>query len=386
MTALINNTTVAGALDGLTINNSNADLNNYLKQHDEGWFAYSIPAAENTRSMCCFNKGKQAVCDLSKNQHDYGSSNDNKLTENINIFVNLKQGQVRRILPVGDHCEVKSDGSTVDWLTAVDEQQSISWLKTSVTANIEERHNDSLYVLSLHQSTAAAEALYKLAKHNVNHYSEQAIFWLGQRQQDGFKHLESLYQSLPHGELRHSLNFALSENNNAASKQLLREIAQNDPDQEQQADAIFWLSQSDDTTDLPDFLIHLIDLSDSPTVKEKAIFSLSQIGTDEANGQLMKLVKDHTDAKVREKALFWLAQNDPESAQYSAIELLKSKRQESEQENAVFVLSQLPNDTAVTALFEIVKGDYNRSIKKKALFWLSQSDDEDTLKQLEEIL
>ena len=371
------------------------NLNTYAKQQDGGWFAYSIPAAPNTHSMCCYNQGKQSVCDLNKSQQGYGSSSDSPYTENIHVLVHMDQGQVNQIMPVGDACEVKAEGITVGWLTHVSEQQSIQWLKSQAMDNITGHHNGSLYVLSLHQGKAAATALYELAKQNPGQpggqeNSEQAVFWLGQRQQDGFEYLKSLYQDLPVGDVRRKLNFALSQNNTLEAVDLLKSIALEDQDDEQQSDAIFWLSQTDEVAGLPAFLIGLVSDSNKQAVKEQAIFSLSQINNDEANDELMALVKDHKDAEVREKALFWLAQNSPEQAKQAALEVLNSNPKQSgsekEWDNAVFVLSQLPREISSAVLFSIVKGDYARNIKKKALFWLSQSVDEATISQLEKML
>jgi len=225
-----------------------------------------------------------------------------------------------------------------------------------------------------------------LAADNQRCYSKQAVFWLGQRRQEGFAYLEDRYGTLPVGEVRRKLNFALSQNETVEAVELLQQIAQHDTDDEQQADAIFWLSQTDHVTDLPAFLIDLMSHTERREVKEKAIFSLSQIDTAEANQELANLVKDHHDAEVREKALFWLAQNSPKRAEKAAMALLQSSHSRDEQENAVFVLSQLPAEQAGKALLQIVKGNHTRAVKKKALFWLTQTEDEATLKQLEDLL
>ncbi len=364
-----------------------ADLKQYSKNlKQNGWFAYSVPAAADTTSMCCYNKGKQAVCDLNKNQYGYGSSSQSPDTDNIHVFVHFEDGQVNRLMPIGDHCEVKAEGITVDWLTDVTSNDSIGWLKEQIVNSDEDDHHGGLYVLSLHAGKAAATALYDLASKNQGGNAEQAVFWLGQRRQDGFAYLKELYEDLPVGEVRRKINFALSQNHNTDAVDLLKDIAQHDRDGEQQADAIFWLSQTDDVADLPAFLIDLMSTANSDEVKEKAIFSLSQIDNEEANQELAKLVKDHMDAEVREKALFWLAQNSPERAQKAAIELIKTGHNESEMENAVFVLSQLPSDQSADALMKIVQGNYSRQVKKKALFWLAQSDDERVIEQLEDLL
>ncbi len=387
-TAAVWSSSPTGPLDQLSVNVVTGGLNQYLKQHESTstWFAYQVPAADGRSSMCCFNRGEQSVCDLNKTQYGYGSTSDSPTTDNINVFVHLEQGQVAKILPVGDHCEVRADGITVDWLDEVSSQQSINWLTQQITSHNDGDEHGGLYALSLHGTEQAAEALYDLVKKEGGDYSEQSVFWLGQRQDDGFGYLKTLFKELPVGELRRKINFALSQNHNQAANEMLKKIAQHDKDKEQQADAIFWLSQIDEVEDLPAFLIDLMSQNNSHEIKEKAIFSLSQIETDEASNALANLVDNHADTDVREKALFWLTQNDPAKAQQAAIKLLQSGGRESEMENAVFTLSQLPDEQAAEALFTIIKGEYSRPIKKKALFWLSQSDDPDTMAKLEELL
>jgi hypothetical protein len=379
--------TAQPALQNLNTKEVSTALNQYVtEKHSDQWFAYSIPAADNTASMCCFNQGKQSVCDLNQAQHGFGSSSDSPYTENIHVFVHLDKGKVDRIMPVGDHCAVKAAGLTVDWLNNVSDQQSIQWLKDQVINHYKQGGNDGLYVLSLHPDQQAAQTLFDLAEDNAGEYSHQAVFWLGQRQQDGFVYLKSLYESLPVSEIRRQVNFALSQNKHADAIKLLQQIAQHDKDQAQQADAIFWLSQTDHVADLPTFLVGLLSATDNSEIKEKAIFSLSQINNAESNQALTNLAKDHKDVAVREKALFWLAQNSPEQAQKAALNILDLGGKDSELENAVFVLSQLPSQQSSAALFAIVKGDYPRNIKKKAIFWLTQSDDEAVLTQLEQWL
>ncbi|TDR23871.1 HEAT repeat domain-containing protein [Marinicella litoralis] len=377
----------APVFKNLNVNIVSSQIQPYVNQQSANqWFAYSVPATENTASMCCFNQGYQAVCDLNKTQHGFGSSSQSPTTENIHVFVHLNQGKVTRIMPVGDYCEVTAKGLTIDWLDGVSGQQSIQWLKDQVVAEQDKNETGGLYALSLHQGKQAAITLFELAEANAGDTSEQAVFWLGQRQQDGFAYLKSLYQDMPVGEIRRKVNFALSQNQHEDAVKLLQQIAQHDQDQEQQLDAIFWLSQADDVADLPAFLLDMLNTSDSANIKEKTIFSLSQINNDEANQLLVQLVKDHKEAEVREKALFWLAQNNPQQAKKAALNLLKAGGTEAEQENAVFVLSQLPAKESAAALFNIVRGNFGINIKKKAIFWLSQSDDADTLEKLAQLL
>jgi HEAT repeat protein len=194
-----------------------------------------------------------------------------------------------------------------------------------------------------------------------------------------------LFADLPAGDVRRHINFALSQHGSEQAVDLLKEIALGDEDAEQQSDAIFWLSQTDHVADLPAFLIDLMGDRQDSEVKEKAVFSLSQIGSEEANEALEQLVKDHLDEEVREQALFWLAQNSPERARPAAMNLLKTSVDRAQQEHAVFVLSQLPGAGSAEALFAVVEGSYPRSVKKQALFWLSQSDDAEVISRLESL-
>ena len=55
-------------------------------------------------------------------------------------------------------------------------------------------------------------------------------------------------------------------------------------------------------------------------------------------------------------------------------------------EQAVFALSQRPRDEAVPALIRIARSHRDPAIRKKALFWLGQSEDERALGLFEELL
>ena len=371
----------------LNIREVKQNLPDYVKQQSgDGWFAYSLPAAPETHSMCCFNHDEQSRCDLSEQRTGYGSTSDSPVTDNIHVFVEYQDQSIKRIMPVGDHCQVKAEGLTVDWLAHVNNQQSIEWLAEQAMADEDKHHRGSLYTLSLHDDPLAPETLYDMASEQSGELAEQSVFWLGQRKSDGFPYIKQLFNELPVGETRRKVNFALSQNENPKAFELLKKIASHDQDKAQQADAIFWLSQTDDVEDLPAFLLDLLNHSDDNGIKEKAIFSLSQIDSEAANDVLTQLAEQHNSADVREKALFWLAHNNPEQAAVVAMQLLQNSAQQNEQENAVFVLSQLPGKQGAEALLDIVKGSYARNIKKKALFWLSQSDDEDTIKALEQLL
>ena len=277
------------------------------------WLGYQVAAAENTTSMCCWergNKGEEdSVCDLNKLTGSFGSNSQDGLTENIRIFVNVKAGEVNQIIPTGDACPVVAEGITVDWIDGISNQESINWLAHQ--AELKGDENGSLYTLAMHQGKAAASALSQLAKKQGEH-ANSAVFWLGQRHHDGVPFLKGLLSDLPQGELRKSINFALSQNRQPEALEALYGVARNGAEQSQQAEAIFWLSQVQDKGEVVPFLMSILKDSDNNELSEKVIFSLSQLNMDNANNALFDILKGDYDREVKKKALFWLSQSDNE--------------------------------------------------------------------------
>ncbi|WP_154223024.1 HEAT repeat domain-containing protein [Marinicella rhabdoformis] len=314
------------ASDALNIENiTGQSLTQYVEgnKKESQWIGYQVVAAENTTSMCCWDEGlkdgESAVCDLSDLTGSYGSSSQNGLTENIRVFVNLKQGQAQKIIPMGDACPVVAEGITVDWIEDVSNQESITWLAQQAEAKGDD--NGSLYTLAMHQGQAAAYALSVLAKKQGEH-ANSAVFWLGQRHNDGVPFLKGLLSELPQGELRKSINFALSQNKQPEALEALYGIARNGADQSQQADAIFWLSQVQDKGEVVPFLMSILKDSDNKELSEKVIFSLSQLNMDVANNALFDILKGDYDREVKKKALFWLSQSDDDQVSEQLAALL----------------------------------------------------------------
>lgn len=304
------------ASDALNLNMiSDQTLTEYVASQNQQpkdksqWLGYQVPAATNTTSMCCWKEGEDSVCDLNKLTSSFGSNSQDGLTENIRIFVNVKAGEVNQIIPTGDACPVVAEGITVDWIEDVSNQESIAWLAQQAEANGDD--NGSLYTLAMHQGEEAASALSGLVKKQGEH-ANSAVFWLGQRHNDGVPFLKGLLSELPQGELRKSINFALSQNRQPEALEALYGIARNGADQSQQADAIFWLSQVQDKGEVVPFLMSILKDSDNNELSEKVIFSLSQLNMDVANNALFDILKGDYDREVKKQALFWLSQSDNE--------------------------------------------------------------------------
>ena len=109
-------------------------------------------------------------------------------------------------------------------------------------------------------------------------------------------------------------------------------------------------------------------------MKEKVIFSLSQMEGQGSGKWLMDLATDETeDVEMRKKALFWAGQTGGSTTEL--VNLYGRMRNPEIKEQLIFVYSQRGDKPSVDKLLDIAKNDPDKELRKKAIFWLSQSDD-----------
>jgi HEAT repeat protein len=101
---------------------------------------------------------------------------------------------------------------------------------------------------------------------------------------------------------------------------------------------------------------------------------------------MLERVRDKGEtAQVRRSALFWAGQREatPTSELVAAYRDLDEP---SLREHAIFVLSQRDDDAAVNALLQIARADPDRRMRGKALFWLAQKKDDRVTKLISDLL
>jgi HEAT repeat protein len=89
---------------------------------------------------------------------------------------------------------------------------------------------------------------------------------------------------------------------------------------------------------------------------------------------------------VRGEALFWLAQKAGRKAAGAITDAIEQDPETKVKERAVFALSQLPTDEGVPRLIDVARANRNPAVRKQAIFWLGQSRDPRALAFFEEIL
>jgi TolA-binding protein len=204
---------------------------------------------------------------------------------------------------------------------------------------------------------------------------EQGVFWLSQVPGDEtVAALDSILRD-PHTDpdIQDKAIFALSQHNSSRSASILRTYAERrDAPEEMREKAIFWLGQRN-SPENAEFLKSLFQKVENADLKDKIIFSLSQMGGADNYRWLMDIALNQTeDMEIRKKALFWAGQGHNVDVA-DLVRLYDSMKDRDMREQLIFVYSQRREDAALDKLFDIGKNDPDRELRKKAIFWIGQS-------------
>ena len=197
--------------------------------------------------------------------------------------------------------------------------------------------------------------------------------------------LDSILRSTTDPELQDKAIFALSQINNARAAQILRDYATNErASDEAREKAIFWLGQQHSPENAA-FLRGLYAKLTREDLKEKVIFSLSQMGGADNGRWLMDIaLNEREPVEMRKKALFWAGQTGGNLEQLTG--LYDRMQNQEMKEQLIFVYSQRHEAAALDQLIRIAKTEQNKELRKKAIFWLGQSHDPRAAQVLLEII
>jgi hypothetical protein len=126
---------------------------------------------------------------------------------------------------------------------------------------------------------------------------------------------------------------------------------------------------------------------DDNDLKEKIIFSLSQMGASDNYRWLMDIaLNEREDIELRKKALFWANQGGSRVDIADLVRLYDSMKDREMRDQLIFLYSQRREDAALDKLFEIGKNDPDRELRKKAIFWIGQSHSPRAAKYLQDLI
>jgi len=215
---------------------------------------------------------------------------------------------------------------------------------------------------------------------------QQAVFWLSQvGSETAVSALDSILRTSKDAELQKKAIFALSQMDSPRASSMIRAYAERtDASSEVREQAIFWIGQHDSPENAA-YLKSLYKRLNSEELKEKVIFSLSQMEGQGSGKWLMDLATDETEPiEMRKKALFWAGQTG--TATTDLVNLYGRMRNTEIKEQLIFVYSQRSDKASADKLLDIAKNEPDKELKKKAIFWLSQSNDPRAADYLQSII
>jgi len=239
-----------------------------------------------------------------------------------------------------------------------------------------------------HSSETSAILLSAVRSDPDQEVREQGVFWLSQVPGDEtVAALDSILRDpRTDPEIQDKAIFALSQHNSSRSGAILRAYAERrDAPEEMREKAIFWLGQRH-SPENADFLKSLFQKVENDDLKDKIIFSLSQMGGSDNYRWLMDIaLNPKEDIEIRKKALFWAGQGHNVDMG-DLVKLYDSMSDREMKEQLIFVYSQRREEAALDKLFQIGKNDPDRELRKKAIFWIGQSRSPRAAQYLQELI
>jgi HEAT repeat protein len=213
----------------------------------------------------------------------------------------------------------------VFWMGQMPGAETLDFLAELVAEESDPEFLDqAIFALSQHDDERASAILRDLAADETrdSEIRGQAVFWLGQRSgPNSFEFLRDLYQDLEEPEIKERVIFAMSQNAGDREREWLLGVAGDATEPvEAREQAVFWLGQSGYLSITQ--LESLYDSMEESVLREKVIFSLSQMPNSEAVDLLIKIAREDPDPELRRHAVFWLGQTDDSKAEDFLIQLI----------------------------------------------------------------
>jgi len=286
-----------------------------------------------------------------------------------------------------DGIEEDTRKSAVFWLAHATDQDVSAYLEAlamddGIPMDVREA---AVFGLSQSDGSKAGPALRRIAMSTApTELRENAVFWLGQSgDPQAVEFLIELARGS--GPLAEKAVFGLSQHDSPEANRALKALVI-DPNvtADVRENAIFWLGQSDDDGNV-DFLREVYQELDDPDLKEKVIFSMSQVGGDDAVTWLLAVAGDRDEpTDVRKNALFWAGQT--EGARDRLIALYDEVTDRDIKQQLIFVYSQADDDASLRQLMDIARNESDHDLRENAIFWLGQSDTPEALAFLEDLI
>jgi TolA-binding protein len=235
----------------------------------------------------------------------------------------------------------------------------------------------AMFLVSQKRSPETSAILLSAARNDPDaEVRENAVFWLSQV--DAPEAVAALDSILQHGtdeQLQEKAVFALSQQRGTEAARALRTHLERPGGSDKvKENIIFWLGQKR-SAENAQYLRDFYAKTTSPALKEKVLFSVSQMSLEENARWLVGIAQNEREPiDIRKNALFWAGQM--KEVAFSDLAAMYGKLQNREmKEQLIFVYSQRQGTESVDKLLEIARTETDPELRKTAIFWLSQSRD-----------
>ena len=280
------------------------------------WAAYSEPMIPGQRGDMCWSEGSR------RDAHAPGTPIRLEGPTTLVVLVRFEGGVINRVRTTTPDCLIDAGGLPFYWLTAVPAAESVNWLKSQVSAT---GRDQSIFAIALQAGPEATRALEDLtAPTQPDKVRERTAFWLGNsRGSEGLRVLERMLASDPSRKVREQVIFAMTQSREPRAMEKVIDTAHNDKDPHVRGQALFWMAQRAAGQQAKDTISAAIRSDADASVRERAVFALTQIPNGEGVPQLIDLAKNSSDPAVKRKAMFWLGQSKDSRAVEFFAQLLK---------------------------------------------------------------
>jgi hypothetical protein len=278
--------------------------------------------------------------------------------------------------------------SNVTDLGDVGVREATTWLLNVAGTASNKVSSSAIFATTLADSVDVATSLYQFARAEARPQDarENAIFWMSQVDDSRtVEYLEEILRTSGNSGIQDKAIFALSQVGSNDAKKVLRDFVMNESASDKLRGQAIFWLGQSRHGESPEYLRGLYSRVRSRELKDKVIFSVSQQRGEDSERWLLDLVANKSEPVEMRKKALFWAGQG--GASMTRLASMYSSSDEREmKEQMIFVFSQKREAAAFDKLMDIAKNDPDRDMRKKAMFWLGQSKDPRVAQMLSDII
>jgi HEAT repeat protein len=344
-------------------------------------------------------------------------------TRNLGVFIlrDAANGAISRLDIYNLDKRHEYGGYPVYWLDRAGNDESLAYLRGFVeTSQASTARSQSLIAehatlaIGLHDDARVGGILKDFVRNSKDRkIRSTSVFWLGQVGEQSFladlvrnekedsdlrshaahaigeSHdktalatLQSLYQTVSHKDVRHSLIHAIAENEDTdAAIAFLLKVAKSDPDREARQHAVHRLGEMERESVI-DELMKIYAAESDEDVKQAVLHSLAEMEYPRAQSKLMEIARTDPNPDLRQQAIHRLGEKGGDAIIEDLSKLYDAERSQDVKQQILHAFSEMESQRAEDKLFAVARSDSDREMRKMAIHWIGERAGERSLELL----